>query len=145
MIERVVPDGRVQLRVVAQGLDDGTGDEWKVRETDALLLAEPLFVSLANLVDAFVVGLDHGERVSRRRLRPHHVLGREAADVGEGHDVVTRSGDGHVVVGGGDVRAPCRPAGGDSRRGSRGRGGAVRAALPAARARPSSRQRRPGR
>ena len=46
------PDGGVQLRVVAQGLDDGTGDEWKVGETDALLLAEPLFVSLANLVDA---------------------------------------------------------------------------------------------
>ena len=39
------------------------------------------------------------------------MLGGEAADVGEGHDLVARSGDGHVVVAGGDGRAlPAPPA-----------------------------------
>ena len=42
--ERVVADRGVELREVAQGLDDGPGDEGKVGEADPLLLAEPVLV-----------------------------------------------------------------------------------------------------
>ena len=64
--ERVVADRGVQLRVVAKRLDHGPGDEGKVGETDALLLAEPVLVGLANLLDALEVGLDHGKACAPR-------------------------------------------------------------------------------
>ena len=94
--KRVVSDGRVQLRVVAQGLGHGTGDEGKVGETDPLLFAEPVLVRFAHPFDPLVVGFDHHQGVSRGRLRPDHVLGGEAADVRERHDLVALAGDGRV-------------------------------------------------
>ena len=88
------------MREVAQGIGQGPSDEGKVGETDPLLLAEAVLVCPADPLDPFVVGLDHREGVSRRRLGPDHVLGSYSPDVRERHDLVTCPRDGLVRTGG---------------------------------------------
>ena len=98
--QRVVDHRRVQQGEVAQRLDRGPGHERQVGEREALLGLEALAPGLAHALDALEVDLVGDERVRRGGLGAHHVLGRAAAHVGEGHDLVAR----------GTERRPWRPA-----------------------------------
>ena len=86
--ERVVAHRGVEVRPLVQRLDRGAGHEGEVGEGEALLGPELGAVRTPDPLDLLVVGLQHDEGVGARRLRPDHVLGGAAADVGEGDDLV---------------------------------------------------------
>src|SRR3954466_5188681 len=75
------------------GIDGRARDERQVGEGNAFLCLERVLLSSTDPVDLLVVDLDDDQRVSRRRLRADHVLGRDLADPRERNDLValTRS------------------------------------------------------
>src|SRR2546423_1043131 len=82
--------------------------------TRAVLGAELVLLSATDLLNALVVDLYDYQRVGRRGLRPHHVLGRDLADAAEGHDLVALAGARRLWGRG--------TGGGSRRRGGRRRG-----------------------
>ena len=84
----VVAHRGVEVGEVAQRLDRRPGHERQVGEREPLLGPEPLADGAAHPLDVLEVDLVGDEGVGRRRLGPHHVLGRPAPDVGERHHPV---------------------------------------------------------
>ena len=148
--QRVVDDRRVEQGEVTQRLHRRPGDEGEVGQRETLLGLEALAPGLAHALDALEVHLVGDERVGRGRLRPHHVLRRAAAHVGEGHDLVAGGPEGRH----GDRRGRRRARHGWGRcgldhrcggwgRGSRGRAAGAGGGAAARRGRPPAAH-RPG-
>ncbi len=78
--ELAITDGRVHVRELRDGVDDGPGDERQVRQ-----LRRP-----PRPLDPLEVDLHGDERVRGDLQRPEQVLAGEALDSIEGHDLARR-------------------------------------------------------